>query len=46
MLFYNWFMLAVHDGVLDPKLVVFTDEAWFQLSEMSAQYNTYWSSII
>jgi hypothetical protein len=25
--FCNWFLQAVHDGVLDPKLMFFTDEA-------------------
>jgi hypothetical protein len=30
--FCNWFLQAVHDGVLDPKLTFFTDEAWFHLS--------------
>jgi hypothetical protein len=32
MHFCNWFLQAVHDGVLDPKLTFFTDEAWFHLS--------------
>jgi hypothetical protein len=44
--FCNWFFQAVHDGVLDPKLTFFTDEAWFHLSGyVSAQNNRYWSSI-
>jgi hypothetical protein len=44
--FCNWFLQAVHDGVLDPKLTFFTDEAWFHLSSyISAQNNRYWSSI-
>jgi hypothetical protein len=37
---------AVHDGVLDPKLTFFTDEAWFHLSGyINAQNNRYWSNI-
>jgi hypothetical protein len=46
MHFCNWFLQAVHDGVLDPKLTFFTDEAWFHLSGyINAQNNGYWSSI-
>jgi hypothetical protein len=44
--FCNWFLQAVHDGVLDPKLTFFTDEAWFHLNGyINAQNNRYWSSI-
>jgi hypothetical protein len=44
--FCNWFLQAVHKGVLDPKLTFFTDEAWFHLSGyINAQNNRYWSSI-
>jgi hypothetical protein len=44
--FRNWFLQAVHDGILDPKLTCFTDEAWFHLSwYINAQINRYWSSI-
>jgi hypothetical protein len=44
--FFNWFLQAVHDGVLDPKLTFFTDEAWFHLSGyINAQNNRCWSSI-
>jgi hypothetical protein len=44
--FCNWFLQAVHDGVLHPKLTFFTDEAWFHLSgHINAQNNRYWSSI-
>jgi hypothetical protein len=44
--FCNRFLQAVHDGVLAPKLTLFTDEAWFHLSGyISAQNNRYWSSI-
>jgi hypothetical protein len=45
-LFCDWFLQAVHDGVLDPKLTFFTDQAWFHLSGyINAQNNRYWSSI-
>jgi hypothetical protein len=44
--FWNWFLQAAHDGVLDPKLTFFIDEAWFHLSGyINAQNNRYWSSI-
>jgi hypothetical protein len=44
--FCNWFLQAVHDAVLDPKLRFFTDEAWFHLSVyINDQNNRYWSSI-
>jgi hypothetical protein len=44
--FCNWFLQAVHDGALDPKLTFFTEEAWFHLSGyINAQSNKYWSSI-
>jgi hypothetical protein len=37
---------AVHDGVLDPELTSFTDEAWFHLSGyINAQNNRYWINI-
>jgi hypothetical protein len=39
-------LCTVHYGVLDPKLTLFTDEAWFHLSGyINAQNNRYWSSI-
>jgi hypothetical protein len=44
--FCNLFLQAVHDGVLDPKLTFFTDEAWFHPNGyINAQNNRYWSSI-
>jgi hypothetical protein len=43
--FCNWFLQVVHDGVLDPKLTFFTDEAWFHLSGYINAHNRYWSSI-
>jgi inhibitor of nuclear factor kappa-B kinase subunit alpha len=44
--FCNWFLRAVHDGILDPKLTFFTDEAWFHLSGyINAQNSKYWSNI-
>jgi hypothetical protein len=43
--FCNWFLQAVHDGVLDSEFTFFTDEAWFHLSGyINAQSNRYWSS--
>jgi hypothetical protein len=46
MYFCNWFLQAVHDGLLNPKLTFFTEEAWFLLTgRISAQNNRYWSSI-
>jgi hypothetical protein len=46
MHFCNWFLQAVHDRVLDPKLNIFHCEAWFHLSGyINAQNNRYWSSI-
>jgi hypothetical protein len=36
---------VVHDGLLDPKLTFFTDEANFNLSGyVNSQNNRYWSS--
>jgi hypothetical protein len=44
--FCNWFLQAVHDCVLDPKLTFFIDDALFHLSGyINAQNNGYWSSI-
>jgi hypothetical protein len=44
--FCKWFLQAVHDGVLDPKLTFFSDEAWFHLSGyITAQNNRYWNII-
>jgi hypothetical protein len=43
--FYNWFINHVHDGLLDPKLTFFTDEANFNLSGyVNSQNNRYLSS--
>jgi hypothetical protein len=43
--FCNWFINNVHDGLLDPKLTFFTDEANFNLSGyVHSQNNRYWSS--
>jgi hypothetical protein len=43
--FCNWFLWAVHDGVLDSDLT-FTHEAWFhQSGYISAQSCRCWSSI-
>jgi hypothetical protein len=46
MHFCNWFLWAVHDSFLDPKLTFFIAKAWFHLSgHMNAHNNRYWSSI-
>jgi hypothetical protein len=43
--FCNWFINHVHDGLLDPKLTFFTDEANFNLSGyVNSQNNRYWIS--
>jgi hypothetical protein len=43
--FCNWFISHVHDGLLDPKLTTFTDEADFNLSGyVTSQNNRYRSS--
>jgi hypothetical protein len=40
--FCNWFLQAVYYSALDPKLALFTDEAWFHLSEyIIAKNNRY-----
>jgi hypothetical protein len=28
----RWFQKSVYDGMVDPDLVIYTDEAWFHLS--------------
>jgi hypothetical protein len=44
--FCNWILWAVHDSVLEPELILSTDEAWFHMSEIiKAQNNRYWSSV-
>jgi hypothetical protein len=30
--FCNWYLQAVYDNILDPKLTFFTEEAWFHWS--------------
>jgi hypothetical protein len=36
---------VVYDAVLDPKLIFFTDEAWYHLSGyINVRNNRYWSS--
>jgi hypothetical protein len=41
----NWFISHVHDGLLDLKLTLFTDEANFNLAGyVNSQNNRYWSS--
>jgi hypothetical protein len=43
--FCNWFISHVHDGLIDPTLTFYTDEANFNLSGyVNSQNNRYWSS--
>ena len=43
--FCNWFNTQVHDGILDPQLTFFTDEAWFNLSGyVNSQNNRHWGA--
>jgi hypothetical protein len=43
--FFNWFLRSVHDGEVDPQLVLFSDEVWFSLcGEMNSQNSWYWSA--
>jgi hypothetical protein len=45
VMFCNCFIIHVHDGLLEPKLTFFTDEADFNLSGyVNSQSNWYWSS--
>jgi hypothetical protein len=45
MRFCNWCISHVHDGLLDPKLTFFTDEANVNhLGYVNSQNNRYWSS--
>ena len=42
--FCNWYLQAIHDGVVDPMLVFFSDETWFHLSGyVNSQNNRFWS---
>jgi hypothetical protein len=39
-------LLAVHEGLLDPKLTFYTDEDWSHQSEyINPQNNRYWKMI-
>jgi hypothetical protein len=42
--FCNWFINHVHDGLIDPKLTNFTDDANFNLSGYVNSQNRYWNS--
>ncbi|PSN46547.1 hypothetical protein C0J52_19601, partial [Blattella germanica] len=37
--FCNWYLQAIHDGVVDPTLVFFSDETWFHLSGYDGTIN-------
>jgi hypothetical protein len=41
----RWFQQSVYDGMIDPDLVSYTDDAWFHLSGyVNSQNNPYWSA--
>jgi hypothetical protein len=41
----RWFQQSVYDGMVDPDLAFYTDEAWFHLSGfVNSQNNRYWSA--
>jgi hypothetical protein len=43
--FYIRVFQSVHDGKIDPRVVFFSDEAWFPLrGEMNSPNSQYWSS--
>jgi hypothetical protein len=45
-IFCNWFLWAVHDGVLDPKFIFFTEEVCFHLNDcINSQNNRCHNSI-
>ena len=42
--FCNWMLQNVNNGIIDPCLIWFTDEAWFHLNGyVLSQNNRYWS---
>jgi hypothetical protein len=42
--FCNWMLQSIHDGEIDPNLILFSDEAWFHLNgEVNTQNSRYWS---
>jgi hypothetical protein len=41
----RWFQQSVYDGMVDPDLVFYTNEAWFYLGGyVNSQNNYYWSA--
>jgi hypothetical protein len=43
--FCNWFLQSVHDGEVDPQLVLVSDEARFYLrGKVNSQNSRYWSA--
>ncbi|KAJ4436824.1 hypothetical protein ANN_16956 [Periplaneta americana] len=43
--FCMWSQQTVYDGLLDPTLILYSDEAWFHLSGyVNTQNNHYWDS--
>jgi hypothetical protein len=42
--FCNWLLQNVHDGIVDPQVLIMTDEAWLHLSgHANAQNVRIWS---
>lgn len=43
--FCNWVLHNIVDGIVDPQLIIFSDEAWFHLNgHVASQNNRYWST--
>ena len=43
--FCNWVLQNIVDGIVDPQLIIFSDEAWFHLrGHVCSQNNRYWST--
>ena len=43
--FCNWILQHIVDGIVNPHLLIFSDEAWFHLSgHVSSQNHRYWST--
>ena len=42
--FCDWYVQSVHDGIVDPQITFFTDEAWFHLSGyVNTQNSRHWA---
>jgi hypothetical protein len=43
--FCSWFLQSVPESEIDPKLIFFSDKAWFHMQRyINTQNNRYWSS--